>query len=95
MITPTEQARNNIINNPTKHNPALGFLQVIYISLTLQRRPMTFLATDATFAEARATAVSAMISAWPDPNPPVTERLIKESSTMSISSDTWQNTVVE
>lgn len=51
---------------------------------------MTFLATEATLADAKATAVSAMISAWPEPKPPVTDRLIKESSTMSINSDTCQ-----
>jgi hypothetical protein len=49
---------------------------------------MTFLATSCTLAAARATAVSAMTSALKDPNPAVTERLMKLSSTMSINSGT-------
>lgn len=40
--------------------------------LTLHSLLMTFKATSWTLAEANATAVSAMISDWPDPRPPVT-----------------------
>lgn len=39
---------------------------------TLHSLPMTFLETSCTFAEASATAVSAMISACIEPKPPVT-----------------------
>ena len=49
----------------------------------------TFLATNWTFADAKATAVSAIISACGDPRPPVTLLLIKLSSTISIKSGTW------
>ena len=50
---------------------------------------MTFRATSWTLADAKATAVSAMISAWAEPKPPVTDRLMKLSRIMSISSETW------
>jgi hypothetical protein len=46
------------------------------------------LATSCTFAEARATAVSAMISTMGEPSPLATDRRIKLSNTMSISSGT-------
>ena len=49
----------------------------------------TFLATRATLAAERLTLVSAMTSAWAEPRPPVTLRLMKLSRTMSINSDTW------
>ena len=39
---------------------------------TRHSRQMTFLETSWTLAEAKATAVSAMISAWIEPRPPVT-----------------------
>ena len=63
-------------------NEVVGLMQVL--SMTRQSLHMTFLATKATLAADNETAVSAMISAWADPNPPVTDRLMKLSKTKSI-----------
>lgn len=58
------------------------------IQLTLHSRPIIFLETSWTLAEARATAVSARTSTTGFVKPPSLERLMKLSSTMSISSGT-------
>lgn len=49
---------------------------------------MTFLATSCTFADAKATEVSAIISTIGEPKPNCTERCMKLSKTMSINSGT-------
>ena len=53
----------------------VGEMQVL--SITRHSLQMTFLATKATLAADKLTAVSAMISAWAEPNPPVTDLKIK------------------
>jgi hypothetical protein len=63
-------------------------IKIIEICLTLHSLPITFFATSCTFAEARATAVSAMISTMGVPSPLVIDRCMKLSNTMSISSGT-------
>lgn len=57
--------------------------------LTLHNLPITFLATNCTFADAKATAVSAIISTIGEPRPELTDLWMKLSSTMSINSGTW------
>jgi len=52
-----------------------------HVMRTRQSRQMTFLETSWTLAEAKATAVSAMISAWIEPRPPVTLRCQHNTST--------------
>ena len=59
------------------------------LSMTRHSLQMTFRATRATLAADSETAVSAMISAWAEPSPPVTDRFMKLSKTMSMSSLTW------
>lgn len=59
------------------------------IQLTRQSRPITFLATNWTLADAKATAVSAIISTIGDPSPELTDLWMKLSNTISINSGTW------
>lgn len=62
------------------------------VNFTLHSRPMIFFATSCTFADAKATAVSANISTTGEPTPFSPDLFKKLSNTMSISSGTWKST---
>lgn len=64
------------------------YLPIRTLFITLHSLPMIFLATKGTFADARATAVSAIISTIGEPNPDFTDLCIKLSRTISINSGT-------
>lgn len=66
----------------------LNYLDIRTWLITLHSLPMIFFATNGTFADAKATAVSAIISTIGDPSPNFTDLCMKLSSTMSISSGT-------
>ncbi len=65
---------------------SVGVGEVQVFSISRHRRPITLRETSEPLELAKATAVLARISAWTEPRPPLTERLMNASRTMSRSS---------